>query len=95
LPQESEALQRGLHTILQKYQRAISKYCAYSNMEFIKYLMTYSSKKMLIAWDSNQCTTVRHRFESKSCMTSMLNELKTEYEGCDSSANATEGGGGV
>lgn len=94
LPQESEALQRGLHTILQKYRSAISKYCAYSNMEFIKYLMTYSSKKMLIAWDSNQCTTVRHRFESKSCMTSMLNELKTEYEGCDSSANATEGGGG-
>jgi hypothetical protein len=90
LPQESELLQQGIYAILQKYQAAIRKYCAYSNMEFIKYLMTYSSKKMLTAWDSTKRTVERYHFTSKSEMVRISNEFKLEYEG-----GVTEGGGGA
>lgn len=92
LPQESEALQQGIFAILQKYQTAIRKYCAYSNMEFIKYLMTYSSKKMLTAWDSSNRSVERHHFASKGEMVRALNEFKIEYEG---GSEASEGGGAV
>ena len=91
LPQESEALQNGIFAILQKYQAAIRKYCAYSNMEFIKYLMTYSSKKMLTAWDSTKRSVERHLFASKGEMVRTLNEFKMEYEGI--SEASTSGGG--
>ncbi len=103
LPQESESLQRGLFAILQKYQTAIRKYCAYSNMEFIKYLMIYSSKKILTAWDSTKRTIERHHFANKTEMVRALNEFKLEYEECGGSgetnarvteANANAGGGG-
>ena len=94
LPQESEALQNGIFAILQKYQAAIRKYCAYSNMEFIKYLMTYSSKKMLTAWDSTKRSVERHLFASKGEMVRTLNEFKMEYEGI-SEASESGGGGGA
>jgi hypothetical protein len=94
LPQESESLQRGLFAILQKYQTAIRKYCAYSNMEFIKYLMIYSSKKMLTAWDSTKRTIERHHFANKTEMVRAVNEFKLEYEECggsgETNARATE-----
>jgi hypothetical protein len=81
LPSESEALQFGLQAILKKYQSAIRKYCAYSNIEFIKFLMTYSSKKMLTTWDSDRRSIVRNHYTSKSEMLNAIEEFKAIYEG--------------
>lgn len=51
LPHELERYQRKIHGIFQKYKTAISKYCAYSNIESIKFLITYGSKKTLTMWN--------------------------------------------
>jgi len=92
LPQESEALQRGICAILKKYQNAVSKYCAYSNIEFIKYLMTFSSKKTMTSWDSARRTVVRHQYSTKSEMVQAIQEFRAiydRYEEPSSSASAS------
>lgn len=50
-PEELEQFIKKFYAILIKYKNAISKYCAYSNIESIKFLMTYGSKKTLVLWN--------------------------------------------
>jgi hypothetical protein len=50
-PPELENYLKTIHAILSKYKNAVSKYCAYSNIESIKFLMTYGSKKTLVLWN--------------------------------------------
>jgi hypothetical protein len=89
LPQESEALQKGICMILKKYQSAVSKYCAYSNIEFIKYLMTYSSKKTLTCWDSSRRAVVRHQYSAKYEMLQAIEEFKCLYEEGSSASSSS------
>ena len=55
---------------------AISKYCAYSNIEAIKFLMTYGSKKTLTMWNYIDGCIDHYQFKNKSEMVSTIKEFK-------------------
>ena len=78
LPQEIESYQNSIHRVFTKYKLAISKYCAYSNIEAINFLITYGSKKTLTMWNYIDGCVDHYQFKNKSEMVSTIKEFK-EY----------------
>lgn len=79
LPQELERYQREIHSIFIKYKKAISKYCAYSNIESIKFLMTYGSKKTLVMWNYYNMCIDHCQFKTKGEMVLYIKEYQEFY----------------
>ncbi len=53
---------------LNKYKKAIVDYCAYSQTETIKFLITYNSKKTVCFWDLETGTQHNMQFKNKTEM---------------------------
>ena len=83
LPSEVEAFHIKLCEVFNKYKCAISKYCAYSNIEATKFLITYGSKKTLILWEYEEGNIVYRQFKTKSEMTTFIDEEKKYYDKCE------------
>jgi hypothetical protein len=83
LPCELARFHSNICGIFAKYKTAINKYCAYSNMESIKFLITYASKKSLSFWDYNEQTLVRRSFRNKSEMVAAIAEFREFYDMCN------------
>ena len=78
-PSEMEKFQKEIEQVLVKYKVAISKYCAYSNIESIKFLITYGSKKRMVMWNYIYGCAEHHQFKSKSEMVSAIKEFQNFY----------------
>jgi hypothetical protein len=83
LPSEVEGFHTKLCEVFNKYKRAISKYCAYSNIEATKFLITYGSKKTLILWEYEEGNIVYRQFKTKLEMTTFIDEEKKYYNKCE------------
>jgi hypothetical protein len=81
-PEELEQFIKKVYAILIKYKNAISKYCAYSNIESIKFLMTYGSKKTLILWNYIDGGVDHSQFKTKGEMLESITHFQTFYDGC-------------
>ncbi len=71
-----DAYARELEAILLKYKRAITEYCAYSQIETIKYLMTYNSKKIVCFWDIDNDAITDMQFKTKTEMIEHIDYLQ-------------------
>jgi hypothetical protein len=80
LPCELERYQRRIHGVFEKYKTAISKYCAYSNIESIKFLITYSSKKTLTMWNYFAGAVDHHQFKTKGEMVFYMKSFQEYYD---------------
>ena len=80
LPCELERYQRKIHGIFEKYKTAISKYCAYSNIESIKFLITYGSKKTLTMWNYFAGAVDYHQFKTKGEMVFYIKSFREYYD---------------
>ena len=94
LPQEVECYLVNIHAILVKYKKAISKYCAYSYIEYIKYLITYGSKKTLTIWDYEDQSITREPYKSKSEMIAAIDKYRQFYGEDTPVENTFVAGGG-
>ena len=80
LPCELEKYQRKIHEIFEKYKTAISKYCAYSNIESIKFLITYGSKKTLTMWNYFAGAVDHYQFKTKGEMVLYMKSFQEYYD---------------
>jgi hypothetical protein len=83
VPEEITIFQKKIHAIFEKYKTAISKYCAYSNIESVKFLMTYGSKKTLVTWNYFDGSVDYCQFKTKGEMVQAINNFKVFYESCN------------
>jgi hypothetical protein len=83
VPEEIIVFQNSLHAVFEKYKTAISKYCAYSNIESIKFLITYGSKKTLIMWNYFDGCTDYCQYKTKGEMVEAMNNFKTFFDSCN------------
>ncbi len=83
VPEEITLFQKNLHSVFEKYKIAISKYCAYSNIESIKFLITYGSKKTLVIWNYFDGCTDYCQFKTKGEMVESMNNFKTFFDSCN------------
>ena len=95
LPCELERYQRTIHNVFEKYKTAISKYCAYSNIESIKFLITYGSKKTLTMWNYFEGAVDHCQFKTKGEMVFYIKTFQDFYDSVDAepvfaSASASE-----
>jgi hypothetical protein len=90
LPHEVENYLKKLHAILTKYKNAISKYCAYSNIESIKFLITYGSKKTLVLWNYFDGCVDNMQFKTKAEMIQHISQYQAFYESCSESNEIVE-----
>lgn len=81
-PGELELFVKKIYAILIKYKNAISKYCAYSNIESIKFLITYGSKKTLVLWNYIDGSMEHKQFKTKGEMVESITNFQTFYDGC-------------
>lgn len=58
-----------LITMLKKYKKAIIDYCAYSQIETVKFLMNYNSKKTICIWDIEEENQTNMQFKTRTQMT--------------------------
>ena len=80
LPCELERYQRKIYGIFEKYKTAISKYCAYSNIESIKFLITYGSKKTLTMWNYFAGAVDHYQFKTKGEMVLYMKSFQEYYD---------------
>lgn len=78
-PQQVEIFQKSIYEILVKYKKAISKYCAYSNIEIIKFLITYGSKRTLAMWNYEHGGIDHNHYKNKGEMVVAINEFQQFY----------------
>jgi len=83
LPCELERYQRTIHNVFEKYKTAISKYCAYSNIESIKFLITYGSKKTLTMWNYFEGAVDHCQFKTKGEMVFYIKTFQDFYDSVD------------
>jgi hypothetical protein len=57
-----------LKTMLKKYKKAIIDYCAYSQIETVKFLMNYNSKKTICIWDIEEGNQSNMQFKTRTQM---------------------------
>jgi len=81
-PGELELFVNKILAILTKYKNAISKYCAYSNIEAIKFLITYGSKKTLVMWNYIDGGVDYEQFKTKGEMVKSMSNFQAFYDGC-------------
>lgn len=69
--------------VMTKYESAILKYTAYSNVEAIRHLLTYNSRKMLELWvrkSNGLCGRENLIFTTKTEMYQKMNEYQRLYD---------------
>lgn len=74
--------------ILTKYLNAAEKYSAYSNIEYIKMLMVYSSKKGITMWDHREGASIHRQFATKAEMKEHIAEFREFYERSSTSSSS-------
>jgi hypothetical protein len=72
--------------ILKKHLDAAERYSVYSNIEYIKMLMVYSSKKGVTLWDHNVHNRLYIQFRTKAQMREFIELLNDFYNGVSSSS---------
>jgi len=87
VPEEITFFQKKIHSIFEKYKTAISKYCAYTNIESIKFLITYGSKKTLVMWNYFDGCMDYCQFKTKGEMVESMNNFKTFFDSCNQNAS--------
>ena len=90
VPEEITFFQKKIHSIFEKYKTAISKYCAYTNIESIKFLITYGSKKTLVMWNYFDGCMDYCQFKTKGEMVESMNNFKTFFDSCNQNATPVE-----
>jgi hypothetical protein len=73
--------EKELLQIAKKYYFRILKYASYSNIESIRHLMTYNSKKSLDAWTASGRKTLH--FSTKTAMNEYIEEFQQIYDNLD------------
>jgi len=66
--------------VADKYILAIKKYCAYSNMEALRFLLVYNSKKTLCMWDSVNGIFENKSFKNRTELVEEMNQYKVVLE---------------
>jgi hypothetical protein len=89
LPCELERYQKTIHSVFEKYKTAISKYCAYSNIESIKFLITYGSKKTLAMWNYFEGSVDHRQFKTKGEMVFYMKMFQEFYDSVDNEVLAS------
>lgn len=89
LPCELERYQKTIHSVFEKYKTAISKYCAYSNIESIKFLITYGSKKTLAMWNYFEGSVDHRQFKTKGDMVFYMKMFQDFYDSVDNEVLAS------
>jgi hypothetical protein len=89
LPCELERYQKTIHSVFEKYKTAISKYCAYSNIESIKFLITYGSKKTLAMWNFFEGSVDHRQFKTKGDMVFYMKMFQDFYDSVDNEVLAS------
>jgi len=74
--------------ILTKHLNAAERYSAYSNIEYIKMLMVYSSKKGITMWDPKAHGMHHTQFATKAEMRERIAVLNDFYNGVSSSSSS-------
>ena len=63
--------------ITEKYTMAIRRYCAYSTIESLRFLLIYNSKKMLPLWNYTEGRTSYHGFQNKTEIQNEIDQHRT------------------
>jgi hypothetical protein len=63
--------------IMEKYTMAIRRYCAYSTIESLRFLLIYNSKKMLPLWTYTEGRTAYHGFQNKTEIQNEIDQHRT------------------
>lgn len=84
-PEMLISLLTALVQILKKHLDAAERYSVYSNIEYIKMLMVYSSKKGVTLWDHNVHNRLYIQFRTKAQMREFIELLNDFYNGVSSS----------
>lgn len=75
-----EKLYRLCGNISNKYKHSINSYSAYSNLEIIKYLLLYNSKKQVEMWNPDVNNFHVYRFDNKESLIQSMNHFKNQME---------------
>ena len=75
-----EKLYRLCGNISNKYKHSINNYSAYSNLEIIKYLLLYNSKKQVEMWNPDVNNFHVYRFDNKESLIQSMNHFKNQLE---------------
>ncbi len=77
--------EKELKEILEKFEKMIIKYTAYSNIENIRHLLTFNSKKNLELWTSEG--RLKFVFENKTDMRKKIIEFQALFDALDNAEN--------
>jgi hypothetical protein len=84
----------NLVKITDKYVLAIRRYCAYSSIEALKFLLIYNSKKSLPLWNYFEGKTSWRGFQNKTEIQTEMKLHKEQLEEMDRKDEASSAGGG-
>jgi len=84
----------NLVKITDKYVLAIRRYCAYSSIEALKFLLIYNSKKSLPLWNYFEGKTSWRGFQNKTEIQAEMKLHKEQLEEIDQKVEASSAGGG-
>jgi hypothetical protein len=84
----------NLVKITDKYVLAIRRYCAYSSIEALKFLLIYNSKKSLPLWNYFEGKTSWRGFQNKTEIQTEIKLHKEQLEEMDRKDEASSTGGG-
>jgi hypothetical protein len=83
----------NLVKITDKYVLAIRRYCAYSSIEALKFLLIYNSKKSLPLWNYFEGKTSWRGFQNKTEIQAEMKLHKEQLEEIDQKVEASSAGG--
>ncbi len=84
----------NLVKITDKYVLAIRRYCAYSSIEALKFLLIYNSKKSLPLWNYFEGKTSWRGFQNKTEIQAEMKLHKEQLAEMDQKVETAGGGGG-
>jgi len=74
--------------VMEKYTLAIRRYCAYSTIESLRFLLIYNSKKMLLLWNHNACKSSYQTFQNKTEIQNEIEQHRTLLAEMDRSSES-------
>jgi len=90
-----ENLYRKCYEITNKYIVAINNYSTYANLEILKYLMLYATRKNVELWDPDLENFYNFNYDTKDSLLKSIEKHKKELEKySNQSYNSSNGGGG-
>jgi hypothetical protein len=82
--------------ITEKYTMAIRRYCAYSTVESLRFLLIYNSRKTLPLWNYTEGRTSYHGFQNKTEIQNEIDQHRTLLaemdKMCEGGSSSTIGG---